>query len=90
MLKPIEKTKYTPSQPHELTHGISFIIGTSMNGMTFLLLKSILSNPPFLDEKNNGLTALTHCLRGKVPEFAYVILDKGERSREADIFADYL
>jgi|SRR3989344_350913 len=43
----------------------------------------------FLDEKNNGLTAMTHRLRGQVPEFAYIILDKGERSREASIFADY-
>ncbi len=45
---------------------------------------------PYLDEKNNGLTAMTHGLKGRVPEFAYIILDKGERSREADIFADYL
>src|SRR3989338_4955836 len=45
---------------------------------------------PYLDEKNNGLTAMTHSLKGKVPEFAYIILEKGERSREADIFADYL
>lgn len=45
---------------------------------------------PYLDERNNGLTTITHRFRGRMPEFAYVILDKGERSREADIFADYL
>ena len=44
---------------------------------------------PYLDEKNNGLTAMTHRLKGKVPEFAYIILDKGERSREAKIFSNY-
>jgi len=42
---------------------------------------------PYLDEKSNGLTTTTYKLRG-VPEFAYVVLDKGERSREAEIFAD--
>ncbi len=48
------------------------------------------SDNPYLDEKSNGLTVLTDRFRGKVPEFAYVVLDKGERSRVAGIFADYL
>jgi PhoH-like ATPase len=45
---------------------------------------------PYLDEMSNGLTVSTHRLRHEVPEFAYVILDKGERSRVAELFADYL
>ncbi len=45
---------------------------------------------PYLDEKSNGLTVMTDRFRGKVPGFSYVILDKVERSKEAQIFADYL
>ncbi len=45
---------------------------------------------PYLDEKDNGLTVVTDRLRGKAKEFAYVILDKGVRSPEAEIFADLL
>ncbi|MEK6951021.1 MAG: PhoH family protein [Nanoarchaeota archaeon] len=45
---------------------------------------------PYLDEKSNGLTVMTDRFRGKVPGFSYVILDRVERSKEAQIFADYL
>ncbi len=45
---------------------------------------------PYLDERSAGLVVMTDKLRKKVPEFAYVILDKVERSPEAEIFAKYL
>lgn len=45
---------------------------------------------PYLDEKSNALTVITDRFRHEINEFAYVILDKVERSREAEIFADYL
>lgn len=46
---------------------------------------------PYLDEKSNGLTVTTDILRRKkLPHFAYTILQKVERSKEAGIFAEYL
>ena len=45
---------------------------------------------PYLDERDNGLTVVTDRLRGKMDKFAYVILDKGVRSPEAESFADLL
>ncbi len=61
-----------------------------MNSKLVIVGDPFQSDNPYLDEKSNGLTVLTDRFRGKVPEFAYVILDKGERSKIAGIFADYL
>lgn len=46
---------------------------------------------PYLDERSNGLTITTNKLRARaVPEFSYVVLETVERSRIAEIGAEYL
>ena len=49
----------------------------------------------FLDEKNNGLTIVTDRFRKasanqEINDFAYVILNKGERSKISTDFAKYI
>ncbi len=68
------------------------VIGTRVgeNSKLVLVGDPFQIDNPYLDEKSNGLTVLTDRFRGKLPEFAYVILDKVERGRVADVFANYL
>ena len=67
-------------------------IGTRMGEGSKIVLVGdpFQTDNPYLDEKSNGLTVVTDEFRHKFSQFAYVILDKVERSREAGIFADHL
>jgi len=67
-------------------------IGSRMGSNSKML---ILGDPfqidnPYLDEKSNGAVVVTDSFRKNVDRFAYVILDKVERSEEAAFFTDYL
>lgn len=79
-----EAQNYTPAELK--------LIGTRVADSSKLV---ILGDPyqtdnPYLDERSNGLSLVADKLRKKVPEFGMVILNKVERGRVAEIFAEYL
>ncbi len=88
----LHKSFIVVDEAQNFTHRELKLIGTRMGeGSKIVFLGDPFQiDNPYLDEKSNGLTVITDRLRNKAPEFTYVLLEKVERSRVAEIFANYV
>jgi len=68
------------------------LIGTRMgdNSKVVMIGDPFQIDNPFLDDRSNGLVVVTDLFRKTDMPFAYVLLEKGERSPLADYFAEHL
>lgn len=78
-----EAQNYTPAELK--------LIGTRIGDSSKLVLLGdpYQSDNPYLDERSNALSLVPDRFRNKIKEFAYVILNKVERGRVAEIFAEH-
>jgi len=87
----IQKTFFIVDEAQNLTpHEVKTVITRAGEGTKIVLTGDIQQiDHPYLDKLSNGLTHLINRMRGQ-PLYAHVSLEKGERSRLADVASKLL
>ena len=87
----LSKVFFIVDEAQNLTsHEIKTIITRAVEGTKFIFTGDIHQiDSPYLDKKSNGLSHLTHRMKGQ-EVFAHLNLTKGERSHLSELASDLL